>query len=74
MAQVVDVNMPQALDLQTNYVVRVTALDASGNLVAGVNITQLVLTGDSGAGSTPVLQPGPQGDLGTWLLVPGSGA
>ena len=71
MAQPLDVNMPESLDIGEGYSLRVTAIDpTTGALVPGVNITTTVLTADR-AGD---LGSGGGGGLGDWLLVPGPGA
>lgn len=63
--------MPESLDVQAGYTIRVTALDpTTGALVSGVKVTTVVLTADqvqnfSGGGGGPA---------GEWLLVPGPGA
>lgn len=63
--------MPEALDVQTGYTIRVTAIDPiTGNTVPGVHITTVVLTASQAGG--PV--GGPGGSAGQWFIVPGPGA
>ena len=70
MAGQVDIGMPSGLDLVAGYTLRLTAVDGSGNLVAGVNVQTVVITatgsiaGGNGGGAAP----------GEWFLVPGSQA
>ena len=62
--------MPEALDVQQGYTIRVTALDpTSGALVSGVTITTVVLTADQLANFS-----GGGGNAGEWMLVPGINA
>ena len=71
MAQPLDVNMPEGLDVQKGYTLRVTALDpTTGATVAGVNITTVVITADQLEG----FSGGGGGGPGDWLIVPGPGA
>jgi hypothetical protein len=58
--------MPPDLDLTQGYSLRVTALDTSGNLVAGVNVGKTVITVNNLLGGN--LSSGP------FLLVAGPGA
>jgi hypothetical protein len=68
MAQKLDVNMPQDLDLPDGWSVRVTALDATGALVNGVNVSNMAIIADAPLGNVTELQVGP------FMLVPGPGA
>lgn len=68
MSQKLDVNMPQDLDLTAGWTVRVTAVDASGVLVAGVNVSNMSIIADAPLGASDVLSVGP------FMLVPGPGA
>lgn len=59
--------MPENLDLQAGYTLRVVALDPStGNQVANVNIGQTVITATN-------ISPAAAGTFafGDWALVPG---
>lgn len=66
MAQKIDVNMPQDLDLTAGWSIRVTALDASGNLVSNVNVSNMAIVADAPLGTNA-------GNLavGPFMLVPG---
>lgn len=71
MAQKLNVSMPQDLDLTGGWSVRITAVDASGNAVSGVNVSDMAIIAD-----TP--NPATSGDLGgngftvgPYMLVPG---
>lgn len=62
--------MPQSLDLQPNYTLRVVALDpTTGSAVTGVTIGTVVITADNIAGVE-----GGGVVYGDWFLVPGPGA
>ena len=70
MARKIDIAMPDDLNMQAGYSLRVTAIDATtGALVTGVNIGQVVITADGGtiSGSGGL-------EYGQWFLVPGPGA
>lgn len=66
-----DVPMPENLDLANGYTVRVTALDPdTGALVSGMSVQTVVLTASHGS-----LNAGSGGgDSGEWFLVPGPSA
>ena len=71
MAEEVNVGLPQNLDVDSKYTIRVTALDASGAVVAGVKVDKVVITGD--LSGSPLIDDG--GFVsGDWQLVPGPGA
>jgi hypothetical protein len=59
--------MPQDLDLTGGWTFRVTALDANGALIAGVNISDMRIVADAPLG-TQNLSTGP------FMLVPGPNA
>lgn len=67
MSQKLDVTMPQDLDLPDGWTIRVTAVDTGGNLVSGVNVSNMAIVADAplGAGAGGGLEVGP------FLLVPG---
>lgn len=71
MAAPLDIPMPEGLDLQTGYTLRVTALSpADGSLVAGVVIRDVVVTAtpfvtEVGGGTT---------EPSDWFMVPGPAA
>lgn len=67
MAQPLIAPLPQELDLDSGYVIRITALDpSSGAVVAGVQVSSVIIMARNLSGSTPA-------DLavGEWVLVPG---
>jgi len=69
-APILDVPMPAELDLADGWTLRVTALDPdTGAQVSGVQVSNLAIAVDLGAGTNPA-------DLavGPYLLVPGEGA
>lgn len=69
MAQKLDVSMPQDLDLPAGWTVRVTAVDASGAVVTGVNVSNMAIVADAPLGAdTSTLSVGP------FMLVPGPNA
>lgn len=69
MAQPIDIDMPQDLDIGPTYTLRVTALNPStGALVSGVTIGTVVITASLVQGTTDGLE------VGQWFLVPGPGA
>lgn len=58
--------MPQDLDLTAGWTVRVTAVDSSGALVSGVNVSGMGIIADAPLGAdTGSLEIGP------FMLVPG---
>lgn len=58
--------MPQDLDLPAGWTIRVTAVDATGALVSGVNVSDMAIVADAPLGSdTGSLAVGP------FMLVPG---
>jgi hypothetical protein len=70
MAKPLEAGMPRDLDLVGTYTIRFAALDpTSGAAVAGVKVSNMVLTVAPQAGTDPI-------DLayGPYLLVPGPGA
>lgn len=70
MSQPLTVGLPVDLEIGPDYILQVTAVDATtGNLVAGANVGIVVIT-------ATVLEGGVSagGDLGEWLLVPGPDA
>lgn len=70
MAAKLDVPMPPDLDLPDGWTVRVTAVDLTGALVTGVNVSQMAIIADAplGAGAGGGLEVGP------FMLVPGPNA
>lgn len=69
MAQPIDIDMPQDLDVGPTYTVRVTAIDPnSGALVSGVNVGTVVITAALVQGTAGGLE------TGQWFLLPGPGA
>lgn len=69
MAEKLDIAMPQDLDLVGAWTIRVTALDSSGNLVSGVNVSDMSIIADStDPGTVDQLATGP------FLLGPGPNA
>ena len=69
MAQKLDVSMPQDLDLTASWSVRVTALDANGALVSGVNVSNMAIVADTANPDTA-----DQLAVGPFMLVPGPNA
>lgn len=69
MAQKINVNMPQDLDLVGGWTVRVTAVDASGALVSNVNVSNMAIIADAPLGADAGTL-----DVGPFMLVPGPGA
>lgn len=67
MAQKIDVAMPQDLDLTAGWTVRVTAVDSTGALVSGVNVSNMAMIADAPLGNVTTLEVGP------FMLVPGPG-
>lgn len=66
MSQKLNVGLPQDLDLNGGWTIRATAVDSSGALVAGVNVSNMAIIADSPTSATGVeLQTGP------FMLVPG---
>lgn len=62
--------MPQQYDLNDDYIIRLTALDATtGATVAGVNVGTVTLMVDNLSGGSLV-----SGTFGPFMLVPGPGA
>jgi hypothetical protein len=68
MPQILDVSMPQDLDLTGGWALRVTAVDATGALVAGVKVSALSIVADAPLGAVEELAVGP------YMLVPGPDA
>ena len=69
MAQPIDIDMPQDLDIGPNYTVRLTAISpTTGALVSGVNVGTTVLTVSLVQGTTGGLE------TGQWFLLPGPNA
>lgn len=66
MAQKLDVSMPQDLDLTSAWVIRVTAVDSTGALVTGVNVSNMSITADT---ANPATADGLS--VGPFMLVPG---
>lgn len=58
--------MPQDLDLTSGWTIRVTAVDASGSLVSGVNVSGMGITADA-----PLGADGGTLEVGPFMLVPG---
>ena len=69
MAQKLDVSMPQDLDLTSAWSIRVTALDSSGALVSGVNVSNMSIVADTQDPDTA-----DQLAVGPFMLVPGPNA
>ena len=68
MPQPLIADLPQLLDLDSGYTLRITALDAAtGNQVAGVQVSKVIIM------AANLGDPGTAGDLehGDWVLVPG---
>jgi hypothetical protein len=66
-AQLLKASMPDNVDIGAKFTLRVAALDAAtGNTVAGVNISNMSLEVDSLAGGSL--------DFGPFMLVPGPAA
>ena len=70
MAQKLDVSMPQDLDLPAGWSIRVTAVDTGGNLVTGVNVSNMTIIADAPLGASA----GEGLEVGPFMLVPGPGA
>ena len=70
MSQKLDVSMPQDLDLPDGWTIRVTAVDTGGNLVSGVNVSQMSIIADAPLGANT----GGGLEVGPFMLVPGPGA
>lgn len=68
MAQKLDVGMPQDLDLTAGWTLRVTAVDSTGALVNGVNVSNMSIIADAPLGAVDQLAVGP------FMLVPGPNA
>lgn len=66
MAQLLNVPMALDLDLRPGWSVRVTAVDALGALVSGVNVSNMSIIADS-----PTSQTGSELEVGPFMLVPG---
>lgn len=62
--------MPQDLDLPAGWSIRVTAVDANGNLVTGVNVSNMTVIADAPLGANA----GGGLEVGPFMLVPGPGA
>ena len=71
MAQKIDVQMPQDLDLVAGWTMRVTAVDSSGNAVTTVKASNVAIIADS---PTPITTTTGNILEGDWLLVPGPGS
>ena len=71
MAQELNIGMPEALNVDDGYTIRVTAVDSSGAVVSGVKVATVTLTGDLSGTPPP---DGGGGTSGDWFLVPGPGA
>lgn len=69
MAPKLNVSMPEDLDLTASWSVRVTALDASGNTVSGVNVSNMSIVADT---ANPATSDGLA--VGPFMLVPGPNA
>lgn len=69
MAQKIDCPMPQDLDLTASWSIRVTAVDSTGSLVSGVNVSNMAIVADT-------LNPDTADQLavGPFMLVPGPNA
>lgn len=65
MATKLDVSMPQDLDLTAGWSIRVTAVDSSGAVVSGVNVSNMRIVADAPLGNTSALAVGP------FQIVPG---
>lgn len=70
MSQKLDVSMPQDLDLPAGWSIRVTAVDSSGNLVSGVNVSNMTIIADAPLGA----DAGGGLEVGPFMLVPGPSA
>ena len=70
MAQKLDIGMPQDLDLPDGWTLRVTAVDGSGSVVAGVNVSNMAIIADAPLGASA----GGGLEVGPFMLVPGPGA
>lgn len=66
MAQIVNVPMPQDLDLLAGWTVRVSAVDATGATVSAVNVSGLSIIADA-----PTSATGIELAVGPFMLVPG---
>lgn len=58
--------MPQDLDLVAGWAIRVTAVDASGNTVSGVNVSDMAIVADA-----PLGVDAGNLSVGPFMLVPG---
>lgn len=66
MPQKIDVSMPQDLDLDQGWTLRVTAVDSTGATVSAVKAGAVAITAEAlGVGTL---------NFGPFLLVPGPGA
>lgn len=70
MAQKLNVSMPQDLDLTSAWTVRITARDSSGNVVAGVKVSNMSMVADTQIPLTDGLVQA----SGPFMLVPGPNA
>lgn len=68
MAEILDVSMPQDLDLTGGWAIRVTAVDATGAAVPAVTVSNMAIIADAPLGATGSLEVGP------FMLVPGPNA
>ena len=64
------VGMPQDLDIESGYTLRVTALDSTGAVVAGAKVGTVVFT----ANAVNVVTDSSGQIYGQWFLVPGPNA
>lgn len=69
MAQKLDYGLPQDLDLPASWTIRVTAVDANGALVSGVNVANMAIVAE-----TPDPATADQLAVGPFMLVPGPNA
>lgn len=70
MAQKIDANMPQDLDLGSGWTIRVTAVDPSGSLVSNVKVSNMSIVADAPLGA----ETGGGLAVGPFMLVPGPNA
>ena len=70
MAQKLNVSMPQDLDLVSSWRIRITARDSSGNVVAGVKVSNMAMIADT---QTPITADQVSA-AGPFMLVPGPNA
>lgn len=68
MAQILNVGMPQDLDLVSGWSIRFTAVDSTGALVNNVKVSNLAIIADAPLGNVEEFEFGP------FFLVPGPGA